>query len=73
MKNDRGEMRLRMGEGIKNKKAYCTYCSREKRNDPRLLQAIERYESDRIRAVHELAVQFHDIVNKHDDVRPSIR
>lgn len=34
---------------------FCTYCSARKRPDAGLLPAIERYESERIRAVYDAA------------------
>lgn len=40
---------------VLEKKAYCTYCSKEKRQDPVLLQAIKRYDSKRVRSVHQRA------------------
>ena len=58
-----------------NKKAYCTYCSRDKRKDPRLLQAIERYDNDRIRAAHKQAlndgVEFLILSGEYGVVSPS--
>ena len=58
-----------------NKKAYCTYCSREKRKDPCLLQAIERYDNDRIRATHKQAlndgVEFLILSGEYGVVNPS--
>lgn len=34
---------------------YCTYCSRKKDSTPRLLPAIERYNSTRIKGIYEKA------------------
>ena len=36
-------------------KAICTYCSKEKDKDPRILPAIERYRSKRIKLVSQKA------------------
>jgi len=39
--------------------AYCTYCSKEKREDKSQLPSIDRYISQRIKHVHQLALE-HD-------------
>ncbi|HON57221.1 MAG TPA: hypothetical protein PLM75_07495 [bacterium] len=42
---------------INNKKCYITYCCKDKKTDSGLLAAIDRYLSDRIKYVYNLAKQ----------------
>jgi len=37
--------------------SFCTYCSKEKRRDEELLAATDRYISQRIQYVHQLALE----------------